>query len=210
MLGGLPTADRVNQLKPQCFFMDLVGEESRPLNEAEGCGFIDGYGQSKGIERSGLLQISVYWVHVKTPSDGNSQHLDIAEMTLQRCVFLHQFVWLDIGWHECQGGCAKSAGDLESDQRFSNWPRDLISGYAYFFFVCILSFGRLLQHYWSKKFGHGFCVAWRVLARPRRPVHYRIVTGKRTRYHAFTCLWRFLWQVFVSEETRYERSFLRT
>ena len=95
-----------------------------------GCGFIDGYGQSKGIERSGLLQISVYWVHVKTPSDGNSQHLDIAETTLQRCFFLHQFVWLDIGWNECQDGCAKSAGDLESDQKFSNWPRDLISGYA--------------------------------------------------------------------------------
>ena len=164
--------------------MDLVGEESRPFDETKGCGFIDGYGQSKGIEPSGLLQISVYWVYVKTPSDGNSQHLDIAETTLQRCFFLHQFLWLDIGWNECQGGCAKSAGDLESDQRFSNWPRDLISGYAYF--VCILSIGRLLRHYWSKKFGHGFCVAWRILARPRWPVHYR--SGRRTRHHAFTCL----------------------
>ena len=48
--------------------------------------------------------------------------------------FLHQFVWLDIGWNECQDGCAKSAGDLESDQKFSNWPRDLISGYALLLF----------------------------------------------------------------------------
>ena len=40
--------------------------------------------------------------------------------------------------------------------------------------------------YWSKKFGHGFCVAWRILARPRWPVYYR--SGRRTRHHAFTCL----------------------
>ena len=123
--------------------------------------------------------------------------------------FLHQFVWLDIGWNECQDGCAKSAGIL-SQIKISNWPRDLISGYAYFFFVCIISFGRLLRHYWSKEFGRGFCVAWRILARPRWPVYCRSLTGKRTRYHAFTCLWRFLRQLFVSDETRYERGFLRT
>ena len=58
--------------------------------------------------------------------------------------FLHQFVWLDIGWNECQDGCAKSAGDLESDQKFSNWPRDLISGYAYFF---LFAFFRLADCY---------------------------------------------------------------
>ena len=90
------------------------------------------------IERSGLLQISVYWVHVKTPSDGNSQHLDIAEATLQRCVFLHQFVWLDIGWNECQDGCAKSAGilsqikDFQTDQGI--WFRDMPTSFLFALF----------------------------------------------------------------------------
>ena len=52
--------------------------------------------------------------------------------------FLHQFVWLDIGWNECQDGCAKSAGDLESDQNFQTdqgiWFRDMPTSFLFALF----------------------------------------------------------------------------
>ena len=164
--------------------MDLVGESLDPSMRQKGVGLLMVMAQSKGIERSGLLQISVYWVHVKTPSDGNSQHLDIAETTLQRCFFLHQFVWLDIGWNECQGGCAKSAGilsqikDFQTDQGI--WFRDMPTSFAFF---------RLADCYGTieaRSLDTAFVLLGRIFARPRWPVHYR--SGRRTRHHAFTCL----------------------
>ena len=109
------------------FFTDLVDEECIHL---DGVGLLMVKARAKASNAVAFyrFQYAQYMLRRHTMEIRN-----ILTMQKRHCKgvhFLHQCVWLDIGWDECQGGCAKSVRELESDQRFTNWPSSLF--FAFF------------------------------------------------------------------------------